>query len=369
MKIGLTPRLRRSPFYAATLRHGVKAFTVYNHMLLPLWYESPEADYLKLITDVTVWDVAAQRQVEIQGPDARDLVQYLTTRNVDKCAIGQARYTLVCNAEGGVLNDPVMLRLADDHFWLSLADNDIGLWAQAVAFERDLDVAVREPDVSPLQVQGPKSHELMTAAFGDMVRDIGYYRFVEADVEGVPLVISRTGWSGEVGYEVWLRDGSKGDWLWERLFAAGEPFGVAPAAPSQIRRIEGGLLSYGTDMDPTVNPHELNLAWLVDLDENDFIGKAALLQIQEEGPKRSLTGVRIEGDPIDSNAEHWDVSRDGHVVGVLTSCVYSPTLGANLGYVLVERAAAAAGTELVVATPDGERTAVTQPLPFVETKK
>ena len=364
--LGRSPRIRPSPFYEATVAAGVQAFTVYNHMLLPTRYTSMEAEYAALTEGVTVWDVAAERQVEIVGPDAASLIQYLSTRDVARIRPGQARYTFICNHEGGILNDPVLLRLADDHFWLSLADRDILLWAQAVAAERRMEVAVREPDVSPLQVQGPLSGQLIEAVFGAAVRDQKYYDFTEVEHEGVPLVVSRTGWSGEFGYEIFLRDGSRGTWLWDLLFAAGEPLGVTPATPNQIRRIEGGMLSYGTDMDDSVTPLELGFGKFVQLDsEDDFIGRAALERESRAGPSRALTGIRIDGEPISYTPEHYPVSVSGDRVGHLTSAVYSPRFGANLGFVLVESAAAAPGSGLDVHFPDGVRSGRTEPVPFV----
>lgn len=365
--LGRSPRVRPSPFFEATIRAGAQAFTVYNHMLLPMRYTSSLDEYEALINGVTIWDVAAQRQVEIQGPDAAALTQYLCTRDVTRIRPGQARYTFVCNHAGGILNDPVLLKLAEDHYWLSLADSDVLLWAQAIAAERGMDVAVGEPDVSPLQVQGPKSGDLIGDVFGPDIRDQKYYNFVETELDGVPLVVSRTGWSGEFGYEVFLRDGSEGTWLWDRLFAAGERHAVRPAGPNQIRRIEGGILSYGTDMDQTVTPLELGFDKFVQFDSaDDFAGKAALAAQAARGIDRRLTGVRIDGDPILSNSAHMDVQVDGRSVGRLTSVVYSPRFDANLGFVFVESGHAAPGRELEILAPDGIRHGITEEIPFVE---
>ncbi len=361
-------RVRPSPFFEATRRYGARSFTVYNHMYLPVTYESQEAEYEHLVRGVTVWDVSCQRQVEITGPDAARFTQYLVTRDVDLCDVGRARYTMVCDPEGGVLNDPVLLRLAPDHFWLSLADRDILLWARGVAHGADYEVSIREPDVSPLQVQGPKSTDLMRSVFGELVDHIGFYRFVQTELEGVPLVVSRTGWSGELGYEVFLRDGSKGDWLWERLFEAGRPLGVVPAAPNGIRRIEGGLLSYLGDMDESVNPYELGLGWLVDLDTDaDFIGKAALARIAREGARRQMVGLRLDGPPRrEGNIRHWPVTVDGQEAGTMTAIVWSPRLGTNLALALMAIDQAAPDTRVTVHGPDGDRSAIVSALPFLE---
>jgi len=368
--IGRSPRLRPSPFFEATRKAGVQTFTTYNHMLLPMRYTSTEDEYEALIHGVTIWDVAAQRQVEIQGPGAAELTQYLCTRDVTRIKPGQARYTFMCNYDGGVINDPILLKLAEDRYWLSLADRDILLWAQAVGAERGCNAVVREPDVSPLQVQGPLSGDLIGDVFGREVQDQNYYNFVELEHAGVPLVVSRTGWSGEFGYEIFMRDGSKGDWLWDLLFAAGEKYGVKPAAPNQIRRIEGGILSCGTDMDDTVTPLELGFDRLVQFDsEDDFIGRAALEAQQSRGIERKLMGIRFDGEPLRVNSEHIQVSRDGQKVGHITSAIYSPRFGVNIGFVMVGIEHGAAGTELSVELASGPVAGVIAAIPFVDAIK
>ncbi len=366
--IAYSSRTRPSPYFEATLDHGVGAFTVYNHMLLPMHFGDPEAEYHGLLASVSVWDVAGERQVEITGPDAAAFTQYLVTRDVTKVRPGRARYTLVCQDDGGVLNDPVMLRLAENHFWLSLADADILLWAKGVAHGSRYDVTIREPDVSPVQVQGPKSADLMRPLFGEIVDTLKFYQFVETDLEGVPVVVSRTGWSGEFGYEVFLRDGSRGAWLWERLFEAGEPFNVTPGAPNQIRRVEAGLLSYGTDMDASINPLELGLEKFVDLDgPDDFVGKAALREVASRGPARRRTGLFVDGDPIRLGPiRWWPVLAAGEVIGFVTSAVWSPGLEDNIAYALVAAEHAEPERSVVVRTPDGDRAATTTAIPFEE---
>lgn len=370
-RTAFAPRVRKSPFFAATRRWGCNAYTVYNHMWMPLYYESPVADFWRLVEAVTVWDVAGERQVEIVGADAARFVQRLTPRDLSTCAVGQCKYVLITAADGGVINDPVLLKLDENHFWLSLADADVRLWAEGVAEGAGLDVAIDEPDVSPLQVQGPKSPDVMRALFGGWIDELRYFRFRETALDGIPVVVSRTGWSGERGYEIFLRDGGRGDALWERVMAAGEPFGIAPGAPSQIRRIEAGMISYGADATRDENPFELGLGRLVDLDgDADFIGRAALERIAAEGASRRLVGLELAGPPLAApNEEPWPVAAADGGAGKLTSAVYSPRLEKNIALAIVPAADADPGARVTVEAPDGARTATVAPLPFYDPKK
>ena len=264
---GFGTQIRKSPYFDATVRWGAKGFSVYNHMYIPRDFGDPEQNFWNLVNDAILCDVAVERQVEITGPDAAKFVQMLTPRDLSKMAVGQCKYILITNADGGILNDPILLRLAENHFWISLADSDILLWAQGVAVHSGMDVTIGEPDVSPLQLQGPKSGEMMKALFGDSIMDLKYYWLREVDLDGIPLIVSRTGWSSELGYELYLQDGSRGDELWEKIMAAGKPFGLKPGHTSSIRRIEGGMLSYHADADINTNPFELGpRTGLVNLD-------------------------------------------------------------------------------------------------------
>ncbi len=368
--IAIGPRIRKSPFYDATLRHGCKAFSTYNHMYLPVFYESPEADYQRLIEAVTLWDVGVERQVEIVGPDAAGFTQFLTPRNLSSCAVGQCKYVLLTSERGGIVNDPVLLRLAEDRFWLSLADSDVLLWARALAHALGYNVEIREPDVSPLQVQGPKSLDVMRDLFGSWIEELRYFWFRETELDGIPLVISRTGWSAERGYEVFLRDGRHGDRLWEAIMEAGKPYGIGPGAPSTIRRIEGGLLSYGADMDLDTNPYEIGLGRLVDLDQGaDFLGKAALAEIAREGIARRLVGLEIEGPRLPGNEDPWAVAAEGRGVGKVTSAAHSPRLGKNIALAMLATEASAPGSRVAVSTPLGSKAAEVVELPFFDPKK
>lgn len=284
---GFGTQIRKSPYFEATVRWGAKGFSVYNHMYIPRDFGDPERNFWNLVNAAILCDVAVERQVEITGRDAAAFTQMLTPRDLSRMAVGQCKYVLITNADGGLLNDPVLLRLANDHFWLSLADSDILLWAQGVAVHSGMDVTICEPDVSPLQLQGPRSGEIMQTLFGEGMLDLRYFWSREADLDGIPLRVSRTGWSSELGYELYLRDGSRGGELWERIMEAGTPYGLEPGHTSSIRRIEGAMLSYHADADSGTNPYELGLERLVDLDmEADFIGKAALRRIRAQGVGR-----------------------------------------------------------------------------------
>ncbi|MCH8550849.1 MAG: glycine cleavage system protein T [Natronospirillum sp.] len=365
-EFGFGTQIRKSPYFDATLRWGANAFSVYNHMYIPRDFGDPVQNFWNLVNDAILCDVAVERQVEITGPDAATFTQMLTPRDLSKCAVGQCKYVLITNADGGILNDPILLRLAENHFWISVADSDILLWAQGVAINSGLDVHICEPDVSPLQLQGPRSAEIMQALLGDSIADLRYYWLREYDLDGIPLIVSRTGWSSEVGYELYLRDGSRGDELWEKIMAAGAPFGLKPGHTSTIRRIEGGMLSYHADMDHTTNPFELGMDRLVDLEmEADFIGKAALMRIRDEGVARKQVGLVIDGPALSGpNTRFWAIGKDGERVGMVTSAVHSPRLEKNIALAMVTADLAAIGTTVDIEMPSGTRTATVVDKPF-----
>jgi glycine cleavage system aminomethyltransferase T len=363
----LATRVRKSPYFEATERWGAKGYSVYNHMWLPLWFDSPEADFWSIVNHCSLWDVGAQRQIEITGPDAARFVQLMTPRNLSKCAVNQCKYVLITNAEGGCINDPVLLRLAENHFWLSLADSDMIYWAQGLAYNSGMDVQVREPDVSPLQLQGPKSIQVMEALFGKDIWDLKYYWNLETELDGIPLLISRTGWSSERGYELYLRDGSRGEELWERVMEAGKPFGIAPGSPSTIRRIEGGIVSYAADFGAEDTPYHIGLGRLVDLEmDAEFVGKDALCKIVEKGVDRMLAGIEIDGEPIpEVNGEWWPAySDDGARIGELRSAIYSPRLEKNIGFAMVKTSHTAEGSVFELDTVHGKRRAMRGQMPF-----
>jgi len=312
-----------------------------------------------------------RRTAVVTGPDAAAFTQLLTPRDLSKCRVGEGRYVVITADDGGIVNDPVLLRLGKNHFWLSLANSDVLLYALGVAIHADMDVDICEPDVSPMQVQGPKSKHVLRALFGDRVLDMPYYSFFEANLDGIPVVVTRTGWTAEVGYEVYLRDGSKGEALWEKVMAAGKAHNIRPIAPSEIRRIEAGILNYGSDITLENNPYEVGLGWLVDLDmKADFIGKKPLKEIKKDGVTRKLVGLEIHGPKIGSwLEEYWPVRADGMAAGRLTALTYSPRLEKNIGYALVPTKSAKLGTQLRIDTPSGERRATVVRKPFVDPKK
>ncbi|MDG1376353.1 MAG: glycine cleavage T C-terminal barrel domain-containing protein [Yoonia sp.] len=368
---GFGTQIRKSPYFNATVRWGAKGFSVYNHMYIPRDFGNPEQNFWNLVNDAILCDVAVERQVEITGPDAAKFAQMLTPRDLSKMAVGQCKYVLITNAEGCILNDPIMLRLAENHFWISLADSDILLWAQGVAVHSGLDVTIGEPDVSPLQLQGPKSGEIMQALFGDSIMDLKYYWLRELELDGIPLLISRTGWSSELGYEIYLRDSAHGDALWERIMAAGAPFGLKPGHTSSIRRIEGGMLSYHADADIKTNPYELGLDRLVNLDiDAEFIGKAALRRIQEQGVTRKQVGLIIDCDPLKGpNTTFWQINKNGATIGKVTSAIYSPRMEQNIALAMVSAEFTELGTEVEVVTNEGTMHATVVERPFYDPKK
>ena len=325
---GFGTQIRKSPFFDSTVKWGAAGFSVYNHMYIPRDFGNPEKNFWNLVNKAILCDVAVERQVEITGPDAYKFIQLLTPRDLSKLSVGQCKYVLITNNEGGILNDPVLLRLAKNHFWLSLADSDVLFWAQGVAVNSNLDVKITEPDVSPLQLQGPNSGEIMIKLFGESIKDLKYYWLKEINLNDIPLIISRTGWSSELGYELYLRDGSKGNELWERIMSAGKVFGLKPGHTSSIRRIEGGMLSYHADADINTNPFELGLDRLVNLDNNiNFIGKDALKKIKKEGIKKKQIGLEIDCSALEGpNTTFWSLFSRDKKIGKVTSAVYSPRL-------------------------------------------
>ena len=368
---GFGTQIRKSPYFESTVKWGATGFSVYNHMYIPRDFGNPEQNFWNLIEKSILCDVAVERQVEITGPDAYKFTQLLTPRDLSNISIGQCKYVLITNNEGGILNDPVLLRLAENHFWLSLADSDVLLWAQGVAVNSGMNVNISEPDVSPLQLQGPTSKDIMVKLFGDSIKDLKYYWFKEYDLDGIPLIVSRTGWSSEFGYEFFLRDGSKGNNLYEKIMSAGKEYGLQPGHTSSIRRIEGGMLSYHADADIHTNPFELGFDRLVSLDNDiEFIGKAALKKIKATGIKRKQVGLEINCKPLSGpNTTFWSIEKDNNKIGKVTSAIYSPRLKKNIALAMVSIKYSEIGTMLEVKTNENKFEAVVVEKPFYDPKK
>jgi glycine cleavage system aminomethyltransferase T len=366
------PWYRQSPFFKSALRAGCTAFDIYNHMYIPGYFDDPVTEYRLLNEAVTMWDVGCERTVEVAGPDADRLIDMITCRDLTTCAVKQGKYMLVTAPDGGIVNDPVLLHVADQKWWMQLADSDAGLYALGVATAAGLDVDVSYPDVHPMQVQGPLSAKTLEKLVGRGIFDIKYYWLEEFEIRGIQVVISRTGWTAVPGFEVNLLDGSKGDELWNAVAEAGEEFGIKPIGPSEARRIEAGIFNYGSDMTIDDTPfHVMGLERLVEEQPQDYVGKGALEGLRHEGVDRKLVGIELQGDELRAEiSEYWPVHHQGKRVGHVTDAVWSPGLEKNIGYVWVPIALAEPGTALDVETEDGERlVGRTAALPFVDPRK
>ena len=368
---GFGTQIRKSPFFDATVKWGAKDFSVYNHMYIPRDFGSPEENFWNLINDAILCDVAVERQVQIKGPDASKFVQMMTPRDLSKMQVGQCKYVILTNQEGGVLNDPILLKVEEDCYWFSLADSDILFWAHGLNVNSNFDVDISEPDVSPLQLQGPKSRDIMVKVFGDKILDLKYYWFKRFTINGINLVVSRTGWSSELGYEIFLLNSKQGNDLYNHLMKIGEPMGLRPGHTSTIRRIEGGMLSYHADMTINTNPLELGLDKYLDLDKDfNFIGKEALISILNKGIDRKQVGIIIDDDPmLGPNTRFWDIYVDDSVVGKVTSAVYSPRLKKNIALGMIKVDYSNLGQVLTVDSGTKKLHAVVTQKPFYDPNK
>jgi glycine cleavage system aminomethyltransferase T len=366
------PWYRKSPFFEATLRWGCKAYDIYNHMYLPAYYDELAPEYWALVNDVTLWDVGVERVVEISGPDGFALTNALTCRDLTKCSVGQGKYAPIIAPDGGIINDPVLLRRDENTFWLCLADSDAHLYAMGLAQGMGLNATVSLPEVYPVQVQGPKAKHLLRDLVGEDIVGVKYYWSLDTAIAGIPVVISRTGWTGEVGYEVYLSDPARGDDLWETIMAAGAPYGIRPIAPCEARRIEAGIFNCNSDFTMENNPFEImGLERLVEAQEADYIGKTALEQIRELGVTRKLVGIEAPGDPSYFElSEKRPALAGGERVGQVTDLVWSPRLERSIGYVWVPIELADPGNNLEIEWKSGERTAAkTAAIPFIDPRK
>ena len=370
-KLYFGPWYRRSPYFLATIGAGCKAYDIYNKMYLPAEYDDPEVEYWALNDGVTLWDVGVERTVQVSGREADRLIDMLTCRDLTKCAVKQGKYMLVMSPEGGIVNDPVLLHVDENVWWMQLADSDAGLYAMGVLSGSGLDAEVSYPDVHPVQVQGPHAATTLQKLVGDAIYDIRYYwceRFVIGDI---PVVISRTGWSAVPGFEVNLLDGARGTDLWDAIMGAGEEFGIRPIAPNEARRVEAGIFNLGSDMTIADTPyHVMGLERLVEDQPQDYIGKAALERVRREGVDRKLVGIEFDREePFPGITAAWPASHSGVAVGRVTDAVWSPGLSKNIGYVWVPIDLAGPGTPIDVESEHGWVTGRTASIPFVDPRK
>ena len=362
---GLNPRIKKSPFFEKAVEYGATEFHPYNGMWMPVGYDSPVNEYWNVLERASLWDVGVQKCVEIAGPDAEAFMQLLTPRDITTIEPGRCAYVFLTNQDGGVLNDPVMLRIAEDRFWLSTADSDMYLWAKGVSAFSGHEVEITTPHVYPMQLQGPRSAEIMVDVFGEEILDLRYYWWMRSSVDGIDVVISRTGYSSELGYEVYLLGEARGGELWEIMMTAGQPYGISPGSPNRIRRIEGGVLDYASDITPDENPLELGLDRLIAWD-TDFLGKAALEKVRDEGVRRRLIGLFLDGPALQKNNEHrWPVTSASTKVGFVTNAVHSPRLDRNIAFAMIDVPFDANDTVLTVETVEGARSAERTTLPFI----
>ncbi len=339
-------------------------------MYMPTHYGDPVAEYWSLVRDVTLWDVSCQRQIVISGPDARPFMELLTPRDLSNCPSHRCLYVVLTDQDGGIVNDAVLMHMRENEFWLSPGDGDVILWAQGIATQSGMDVRVSEGDIYPLQLQGPKSPHVAYRLFGQAALDLGYYHVMETELNGLRMALSRTGWSGELGYELYLEDPDRGGEVWETVMAAGREYNIAPAAPNTIRSIEGGLLSYVSDIRREDSPFTFGLDRLVHLDKKaPFIGREALRRIRAEGNFRRLVGIEIEGEPISHNESFWPVLANGEKTGHVSRCAWSPRLRRNIGWANVPAAMTAPGSRMAVACPGGLREAKVVEAPWFPAEK
>ena len=359
---GIVPsrRVRGTPFTEGVQAAGAKAYTVYNHMLLASYFESYEADYRHLKEHVQVWDVAVERQISIKGLDALRLMRQMSPRDMDKMAADQCYYVPICDHNGGMLNDPVAIKVAQDHYWLSIADGDLLQWALGLAVGQGLEVDIDEPDVSPLAVQGPKADDLMARLFGDIVREIKFFRYKRLPFMDTEFIVARSGWSKQGGFEIYVDGSDYGMPLFNRLMELGESLNVRVGCPNLIERIEGGLLSYGSDMRQDNTPIEAGLARFCN-SPSEYIGKTVIEAQKKNGPDRMIKAVAIDGaGDLPHNATGWPVYEGDQKVGLIASAAWSPDFKTNVAIGMIDKSAFAAGTRLEVVTQNGTRGATVQ---------
>jgi len=358
-------RLRPTPFTERVSQAGVSGYTVYNHMLLPSVFRSLEEDYHHLKKYAQIWDVSVERQVQLEGPDAHKLATLMSARDLSNAEPGRCYYAPVVDGKGGMLNDPVALCIAPDKFWFSIADSDLLFWAAGLAEGYGMDVEVSEPDVSPLAIQGPMAEDLLVKVFGEDIRSIRFFRFKWFEFKGVQMAIARSGWSKQGGFEIYLPDTKLGTELWDAITAEGEPFNLRAGCPNLIERIEGGLFSFGNDMTRSETPLEMGLDKYCSLDsDHQYIGKDALLRQRDEGVKRKIKGLIMDGEKVSPLSIPWQISEAGHNAGFVTSAAYSPDMQANIAFAMLNTEFSENGQELTIQSTIGTHKAVVCDIPF-----
>jgi len=356
----LTPsiRLRKTPFTQRVTETGVQAYTVYNHMLLPSYFRSVEEDYSHLKRAVQIWDVSCERQVEIRGPDAVKLLQLTTPRNLELMQNDQCYYTPIVDEAGCMLNDPVAIKLANDRFWISLADSDMLYYFKGLASGFGLNVSVFEPDVSPLAIQGPLAETLVSNVFGNEIKALKFFKHRLIRFQDQDMVIARSGWSHQGGFEIYVEGSKYGEPLWDYLFEAGQSLDVKAGCPNLIERIEAGLLSYGSDVTMADTPFEAGLSKYCDL-ETTTTCLATKALLKKQTPSRQIRPIEIEGPPLSPLTTYWPLNdKLGNNVGKISSAAWSPDFMTNIAIGMVDSASWGDGSQLLVESEEGKRTAI-----------
>ena len=366
--LNMSRRIRRTPFTDKVESCGVTGFTVVNHMLLPKSFDKTvEDDYWHLRENVQIWDVSCQRQVEIIGPDAEKLVQIMTPRFIGKMNIGQCLYIPLLDENAGIINDPVLLKLNKNHFWLSIADSDVLLWTKGLAFGFNLDVKILEPEIFPLAVQGPKAEDLMVDIFGEDIRSIKFFNFKYFEFLGTQQLVARSGYSKQGGFEIYFSGFDLGSKLWDLIWENGKKFNISAGCPNLIERIEGGLLSYGNEFTIQNNPFECNFDKFFNLDsEHNFVGKEKLKTIKQNGIKKKIKGIIFDGGPCPPCSKPFPVfSKKGIKIGQITSGIYNPRLEKNTGLSMIDNEFWEEGNYLDIETFDNKiREGIVSSIPF-----
>lgn len=367
--LNFSRRLRRTPFTSSVEKYGVKGFSVVNHALLPKAFSrSIEEDYWHLRSAVQIWDVGVQRQVEIMGPDASKFVQYMTPRSLEKMKVGNCYYIPLIDENGGMVNDPVLLKHSETHYWLSIADSDVLLWAKGLAVGLKFNVSIKEPDVWPLAIQGPLAKDLLSEVFGDFINDIKFFKFSKIQFEGSTQIIARSGYSKQDGFEIYLQGFDLGERLWELLWEKGEKYNIAPGCPNLIDRIEAGLLSYGNEITLDTSPLEVGMEGFCNSDfSHDFVGKPALRELQEKGVIKKIKGIIFDVPPCPPCTQPWTLFNENKMkIGQITSAVFSPRIRKNIGLGLVNKPFWKNDTNVFIEIPKSKSLAkgIVSSLPF-----